>query len=122
MSGTITVDDGLWDRLEALIPVKRRRFRSPGRKRLDDRRAMNGILFVLHTGIAWRHLPQELGYGSGVTCWRRLREWQHAGVWERLHRGLLAELDRVGEIDWSTAIIDSSHVRVSVKSVSEALA
>jgi transposase len=77
MSGPITVDDGLWERVETLIPVKRPRFRSPGHKRLDDRRTMNGILFVLHTGIAWRHLPQELGYGSGVTCWRRPGRWQH---------------------------------------------
>jgi transposase len=108
---TIAVDDGLWERVEVLILAKPQRFRNPGRKRLDDRRAMNGILFVLHTGIAWRHLPRELSYGSGVICWRRLREWQEAGVWARLHLGLLAELDRAGEIDWSGAVVDSSHVR-----------
>jgi transposase len=62
---TIAVDDGLWERVEALIPAKPRRFRNPGRKRLDDRRAMNGMLFVLHTGIAWRHLPRELSYARG---------------------------------------------------------
>ena len=78
---------------------------------MDNRRAMNGILLVLHMGVAWRHLSRELGYGSGVTCWRRLREWQEAGVWARLHRGLLAELDHAGEIDWSGAVVDSSHVR-----------
>ena len=111
MTGTTAVDEGLWERVEALIPPKPRRFRSPGRKRLNDRRATDGMLFVLHTGIAWRHLPRELGYGSGVTCWRRLREWQEAGVWARLRRGFLAELDRAGEIDWSGAVVDSSHVR-----------
>ena len=111
MTGKIAVDDGLWERIEALVPAKPRRSRNPGRKRLDDRQAMNGILFVLHTGVAWRHLPQELGYGLGVTCWRRLREWQEAGVWVRLHHGLLVELDRAGEVDWSGAAVDSSHVR-----------
>jgi transposase len=65
---------------------------APPRKRLDDRAALHGILFVLHTGIAWRHLPLGLGFGSGSTCYRRLDEWQRAGVWERLHALLLAEL------------------------------
>ena len=82
--------------VEPLLPVKERRFRYPGRKRLPDRQALQGILFVLHTGISWPHLPLELGFGSGVTCWRRMDEWQKAGVWERLHElfwrgcGLLA--------------------------------
>jgi transposase len=88
-----------------------RRFRHPGRKRLDDRQALNGILYVLHTGIAWHDLPQEFGYGSGVTCWRRLREWQQAGVWKRLHQELLSRLNSAGEIEWSRAIADSSHIR-----------
>lgn len=51
-----------------------------------------GIPFVLHTGIAWEHLPQELGFGSGMTCWRRLAEWTEAGVWPRLHEVLLARV------------------------------
>jgi transposase len=70
-----------------------------------------GILFVLHTGIAWEFLPQELGVGSGMTCWRRLRDWHAAGVWDRLHQALLAELHAGGQLDWSRAVIDSSHVR-----------
>jgi transposase len=111
MAGRVLVDDELWAVIKALIPkVPRRRLR-PGRKRLDDRAVLNGILFVLHTGIPWRLLPQELGFGSGVTCWRRLREWQHAGVWERLHDELLVYLNRAGEIDWERAVIDSSHIR-----------
>jgi transposase len=67
--------------------------------------------FVLHTGIAWMHLPQELGYGSGYTCWRRLDEWQQAGVWDRLHALLLTRLRAAGEIEWSRAIVDASHVQ-----------
>lgn len=64
--------DGLWQRIEPLLPAHQRRYRYPGRKRLDDRKALCGILFVLHTGIPWEFLPQELGFGSGMTCWRRL--------------------------------------------------
>ena len=102
------VSDELWELFEPLLPKKERRFRYPGRKRLDDRLALQGILFVLHTGIAWTHLPAELGFGSGVTCWRRLDEWQRAGVWERLHAVLLSRLRAAGEIEWSRAVADSS--------------
>ena len=105
------VPDGLWERIAPLLPKKERRFRYPGRKRLDDRAALQGILFVLHTGIAWRHLPLELGFGSGSTCYRRLDEWQRAGVWEKLHALLLAELRAAGELEWSRAVADSSHVQ-----------
>lgn len=103
------VSDGLWERIEPLLPRKRRRFRYPGRKPFDDRRVLQGILFVLHSGIGWE--PQELGFGCGMTAWRRLRAWQEAGVWARLHELLLAELHAAGEIEWSRAIADSSHVQ-----------
>jgi len=93
------------------LPQRQRRARYPGRKRLPDREALQGILFVLSTGIAWGQLPSELGFGSGVTCWRRLEEWQRAGVWERLHALLLAELRRAGELEWSRAVVDGSHVQ-----------
>src|SRR5207253_10876982 len=105
------VSDELWELVEPLLPVRERRFRYPGRKRLPDREALQGILFVLHTGISWTHLPAELGFGSGVACWRRLDEWQRAGVWERLHGVLLSRLRAAGEIEWSRAIADSSHVQ-----------
>jgi transposase len=104
------VSDALWERVELLLPRVERRFRFPGRKRLSDRQALQGILFVLQTGIAWRHLPLELGFGSGSTCYRRLCEWQEAGVWERLHALLLAELRAAGELEWSRAVIDSSQI------------
>ena len=105
------VSDELWELVEPLLPRKERRFRYPGRKRLPDREALQGILFVLHTGIAWTHLPRELGFGSGVTCWRRLDEWQQAGVWERLHVELLSRLRAAGEIEWSRAVVDSSQIQ-----------
>jgi transposase len=105
------VSEELWERIEPLLPKIERRVRFPGRKRLPDREALQGILFVLHTGIAWRQLPLQLGFGSGSTCYRRLDEWQRAGVWERLHALLLAELRAAGELDWARAVADSSHVQ-----------
>src|SRR6266545_7707583 len=105
------VSDEVWELIEPLIPKVQRRYRYPGRKRLDDRKVLSGILFVLRTGIPWEYLPQKMGCGSGMTCWRRLREWQEAGVWQRLHELLLAKLDEAELIDWSRAAIDSSQVR-----------
>jgi transposase len=105
------VPDELWELIEPLLPRVERRYRHPGRKRLDDRKALSGILFVLYTSIPWEFLPQELGFGSGMTCWRRLRDWHQAGVWDRLHQLLLAELHAADQLDWSKAVIDSSHVR-----------
>jgi len=105
------VPDELWELIEPLLPKHERRLRYPGRKRLPDRPALCGILFVLHTSIAWRHLPPELGFGSGITCWRRLDEWQRVGVWEQLHALLLARLRAAGEIDFSRAVADSNHVQ-----------
>jgi transposase len=78
---------------------------------LSDRETLQGILFVLYTGIAWRHLPLELGFGSGATCRRRLDEWQGAGVWDKLHALLLAQLQQAGEIEWSRAVVDGSHIQ-----------
>jgi transposase len=105
------VSDELWAVVEPLIPKVKRRRRYPGRKRIPDRQVLTGILFVLRTGIPWERLPQEMGCGSGVTCWRRLKEWHEQGVWERLHETLLAKLREADRIDWSRAAIDSSQVR-----------
>ena len=72
---------------------------------------LTGILFVLKTGIPWEDLPQEMGCGSGMTCWRRLRDWQQEGVWEKIHHALLARLRGADKIDFSRAIVDSASVR-----------
>jgi transposase len=93
------VTDELWEIVEPLIPEVKRRYRYPGRKRTPDRQVLTGILFVLRTGIPWEDLPQEMGCGSGVTCWRRLDEWQRQGVWARLHEVLLARLNAADQID-----------------------
>jgi transposase len=63
------------------------------------------------TGIAWDQLPQQLGFGSGMTCWRRLRDWNHDGEWDQLHQLPLAELRRADQLDWSRAVIDAAHLR-----------
>lgn len=104
--------DDLWQRIEPLLPPpKPRRFRFPGRKPISNRQALTGILFVLKTGIAWEYLPQEMGCGSGMTCWRRLRDWQEDGVWERLHQVLLQELHDDHGLDDERAAIDSAKAR-----------
>jgi transposase len=97
----VAIDDELWAEVEPLIPHRPRRTRYTGRKPLPDRAVLNGILHVLETGIAWEDLPQALGYGSGVTCWRRLHEWQHEGAWEPLRERLQSGLDGADAIDWS---------------------
>jgi len=101
--------DDLWAVVEPLLPPQTPRPKG-GRPRVPDRAALTGILFVLKSGIPWEMLPQELGCGSGVTCWRRLRDWQAAGVWDRLHRALLDRLGEADRIDWSRAALDSASV------------
>src|SRR5437667_12818212 len=106
------IDDALWRRIEPLLPKPpRRRWKSMGRPRVPDRAALTGILFLLRSGIPWQMLPKELGCGSGMTCWRRLRDWQQEGIWALMHFALLNWLARNGDIDSSRAIVDSCSVR-----------
>ena len=106
------IDDALWARIAPLLPKRRRRAgRRLGRPRVPDRAALTGIVFVLRAGLPWQMLPKEMGCGSGSTCWRRLVQWQRAGVWNRLHTVLLAELRRHGQLDLARAIVDSASLR-----------
>ena len=105
----VLMSDELWTVIEPLLP-KQRRSRKGGRPPVPNRAALTGILFVLQTGIPWEYLPQEMGCGSGVTCWRRLRAWQRRGVWKRLHEVLLGRLAAADQIDWSRAVVDSRSV------------
>jgi transposase len=102
--------DGLWAIIEPLLPAHRP---SPkgGRPRLPDRAALTGILFVLKTGLPWEDLPAEMNCGSGMSCWRRLAEWQADGTWDRVHAVLLERLRDAGRLDWSRCVVDSSSVR-----------
>lgn len=104
------VPDELWDVVEPLLPPHKARPKG-GRKPVDDRACFAGILFVLKTGIGWEDLPAEMGCGSGMTCWRRLRDWHAAGVFQKLHEELLARLRAAGCINWEHVVVDSSSVR-----------
>ncbi|MFJ2008724.1 IS5 family transposase [Streptomyces chartreusis] len=103
------VDDDLWALIEPLLPPWPQK--APGPQPVADRLCLQGILYVLHNDVAWQLLPLELGFGSGQTCWRRLERWQQAGVFDQLHRVLLAELNAAGELDWSRACVDGPHPR-----------
>ncbi|MFG3208110.1 IS5 family transposase [Streptomyces sp. NPDC048192] len=106
------VPDDLWERIAPLIPTRPpRRHRFPGRKPVDDRTALAGIVYVLRKGVSWADVPSERIGCSGVTCWRRLRDWTEAGVWPRLHEALLVELRRANLLDMDDCAIDGSHVR-----------
>jgi len=106
---TPLVSDELWTIIEPLLPPVPPKPKG-GRPPLPDRAALTGILFVLKTGIPLEMLPQEMGCGSGMTCWRRLRDWHAAGVWARLHHELLNRLGDANRIDWSRAALDSAAV------------
>jgi transposase len=104
------VSEQLWQAIQPLLPTPPRRY--GGRPRVEDRACLAGIIYQLRTGIPWRLLPtHQLGCGSPVTCWRRLRDWQRAGVFQQLHHQLLDQLGREGRLDWSRASLDSISVR-----------
>jgi transposase len=107
---TSLLPEALWNLIEPLLPEPAPKPQG-GRPRLSDRACLKGVLFVLRTGIPWQMQPQELGCGSGITCWRRLRDWQQAGIWGLIHFVLLDWLCRFGQIDWSRAVVDSCSVR-----------
>lgn len=97
--------DAQWAKVARLLPEEKR---SPlgGRRRIDDREVMEGILWVLRSGARWKDLPRE--YPSATTCWRRLREWEDAGVWLAIWRAFLSELDDAGQLDWHEVFADGT--------------
>lgn len=110
--GKPIIDDELWTLIEPLLPpAKPRREKHPGRLPVSNHAVLTGILFVHKTELRWRDLPAEMGCGSGVTCWRQLRDWQAAGVWDRMHELLLAKPRAADQIDFSRAAVDSSSIR-----------
>jgi transposase len=102
MNGELT--DVQWALIQTYLPPPKKR----GRPRAQDRRIINGILYVLHTGCRWKDLPPR--YGSPITCWRRLSQWQTDGVWEHIWRAFLGALDEQGQLEWSRAFLDGSFV------------
>src|SRR3982751_6231437 len=110
MAHEALVSDELWEAVEPHLPPERPKPRG-GRPRIPDRAALGGIIFILRHGLRWRDLPRELGYGSGVTCWRRLHEWQARGVWRAVHHTLLNWLGPLGGIPGGRGSLDSTSVR-----------
>jgi len=100
----------LWEHVKGHIPPEPPKPKG-GRPRVSDRAGLTGILFVLKTGTPWEYLPREMGSGSGMTCWRRLRDWQAAHVWQKIWQAFLDELGQANAIDWSTSAMDSCSVR-----------
>jgi len=114
----LLVTEELWELISPLIP---KHVCSPkgGHPRVDDRVCLTGILFVLKTGIGWEDFPQELGC-CGMTLWNRLRDWQLAGVWQKIHELLLAKLRGADQIDFSRVIVDSGSVRAVLGGIKQA--
>src|SRR5271166_1745718 len=102
--------DVLWERIEPLLPKRPPRPKG-GRPPLADRQTLTGILFVPKSAVPWELLPQEMGCGCGMTCWRRLRDRYLAGVWQQIHGFFLTELRRAQRIDFSRFLVDAIHVR-----------
>jgi transposase len=94
--------DDVWNSVEPLLPPPEPKVK-PGRPRVPDRACLTGILFVLKTGIPWEYLPSEIGCGSGMTCWRRLRDWQRSDTWRRVESILTGRLEESERIDWRRA-------------------
>lgn len=107
------LSEQLWQHIEPLLPKhkKRRNAQYAGRKPVDARKVMTGIIFVLKTGVPWKSLPATSDFPSGHTCRRRLLEWDRKGVWRRLWQSILSELQAEGKLDWERGVLDSSSVR-----------
>jgi transposase len=107
------LSEQLWQRIEPLLPKqkKRRNVQYAGRKPVDARKVLQGIIFVLKTGVPWKSLPATSDFPSGHTCRRRLLEWERKGVWQRLWQSILSELQAEGQLDWERGVVDSSSVR-----------
>ncbi|MFI0907081.1 IS5 family transposase [Streptomyces sioyaensis] len=102
------VPDELWERIAPLLPHHpARKHRNPGRLRVPDRVALADIVYVLRKGVAWRDVPSQVVGCSGVTSWRRLRDWTEAGVWPQLHQELLVELRVAGLLEMDDCAIDA---------------
>ena len=102
----VALTDAQWEALRSILPARRDGDR--GRPRADDRRTLDGVLYVLRNGCRWHDLPTE--YGDPVTCWRRFSRWEADGTWERVWRALLGTLAPVERQAWALAFVDGRRV------------
>jgi len=102
--------DDLWELIEPQLPAPKPHPKG-GRPPLDNRQVLTGIIFILRTGLPWEYLPQEMGCGCGMTCWRRLKAWFVAGIWQKIHTLLLSRLRFLKKLDFRRFLIDTCHVR-----------
>lgn len=105
--GPVLISDELWKRIERLLPEKDGRARG-GRPPVSDYIVLNGVVYIIKTGIAWEDLPASLGCGSGMTCWRRLWKWNQQGVWKEICDILRGGLEDGEEINWQRSFFDTS--------------
>jgi len=98
------LSDKQWELIEPLLP----KGAWTGRPRANDRKTINGILWVLRTGARWADMPRK--YGAPSTCHLRLQTWQSLGVWENIWRTLLSSLDEQRHLDWEKAHLDGTFI------------
>jgi len=111
------ITDEIWEQIEPLLP-EAPQYLKGGRPRVSDRAVLTGIVFVFKTGLVWQALPHEMGCGCGMTCFRRMREWQQAGVWDQICAILINNIEGADQIDWSRAgISDPLEFTASVSDV-----
>ncbi len=94
-----------WKKIAPLLP-KPPRHHKGGRPWIENRRVLEGILWILRSGARWQDLPEKYPHPS--TCWRRLRDWDEQGVWLRIWRAFLGELNERQQLNWSESFLDGS--------------
>jgi transposase len=99
--------DRLWERVRPLLPPQPPQPKG-GRPFADDRSCFEGVVYLLRNGLRWRQMPAC--FPSGVTCWRRHKAWTEAGVWHRVWKRVLAELDAAGKLDTSELVLDGTFI------------
>ena len=101
-----------WKKIAPLLP-KPPKQRKGGRPWIENRRVLEGILWILRSGARWQDLPEKFPHPS--TCWRRLRDWEERGIWLNIWRSFLSELNERQQLKWSESFLDGSFAPASRK-------
>ena len=94
-----------WKKIAPLLP-KPPKQRKGGRPWIENRCVLEGILWILRSGARWQDMPENFPHPS--TCWRRLRDWEERGVWLKIWRTFLSELNERQQLKWSESFLDGS--------------